>query len=74
MADENKIPQSLNLTAIEIEAATWVVRHDAGDLSAKDQMAFWQWLAQCTLHRTTFMDYAHLWSKLDGLSLLTKKK
>jgi ferric-dicitrate binding protein FerR (iron transport regulator) len=74
MADDDNIPKSPNLTAIEFEAATWVVRHDAGDLSARDQMAFWQWLAQCTLHRTTFMDYALLWSTLEELKLLTKRK
>jgi transmembrane sensor len=57
--------------AIEAEAAAWVARFDAGDVSAREQAAFQEWLSRSALHRDAVADYGKLWSEFDTLRLLT---
>jgi ferric-dicitrate binding protein FerR (iron transport regulator) len=40
MSDNGKILAFPDMAALDAEAAAWVARFDAGDVSAKDQAAF----------------------------------
>jgi transmembrane sensor len=71
MTDKGKILTFPDTAAIEAEAAAWVARFDAGDVSAKDQAAFQEWLNRSALHREAIADYGKLWSEFDTLRLLT---
>src|SRR5471032_1190625 len=71
MTDKGKILTFPNTVAIEAEAAAWVARFDAGDVSAKDQAAFQEWLNRSALHREAIAEYGKLWSEFDALRLLT---
>src|ERR1700742_784504 len=71
MTDKGRILTFPDTAAIEAEAAAWVARFDAGDVSAKDQAAFQEWLNRSTLHREAIADYGKLWSEFDALRLLT---
>ncbi|HKU63518.1 MAG TPA: FecR domain-containing protein [Rhizomicrobium sp.] len=57
--------------AIEAEAAAWVARFDAGEVSAKDQAAFQAWLNSSALHREAVAEYGNFWSEFDQLGQLT---
>ncbi|HKU54756.1 MAG TPA: FecR domain-containing protein [Rhizomicrobium sp.] len=57
--------------AIEAEAAAWVARFDAGEVSAKDQAAFQAWLNASALHRVAVAEYGNFWSEFDQLGQLT---
>ena len=71
MTDKGKILSFPDTAAIEAEAAAWVARFDAGDVSAKDQAAFQEWLNRSALHREAIAEYGKLWSEFDTLRLLT---
>lgn len=70
MTDKSRILPFPDTAAIEAEAAAWVARFDAGDVSAKDQAAFQEWLNRSALHREAIADYGKLWSEFDALRLL----
>jgi len=67
MTDKGRILVFPDTAAIEAEAAAWVARFDAGDVSAKDQAAFQAWLNRSALHRQTIAEYGNLWSEFDAL-------
>ena len=71
MTDRGKILTFPDTAGIEAEAAAWVARFDAGEVSAKDQAAFQEWLNRSALHREAIADYGKLWSEFDALRLLT---
>ena len=64
MTDKGKILAFPDTAAIEAEAAAWVARFDAGDVSAKDQAAFQEWLNRSALHREAIAD---IWQSLVGV-------
>lgn len=70
MTDKGKILSFPDAAAIEAEAAAWVARFDAGDVSAKDQAAFQEWLNRGPLHRDAIAEYGDLWSEFDALKSL----
>lgn len=51
----------MNSSRIDQEAAAWVVAHDRG-LTAAEQDAFSDWLAQDPQHRQAFQTYGRMWS------------
>ncbi len=71
MTDKGKILAFPDTATTEAEAAAWVARFDAGDVSAKDQAAFQEWLNRSALHREAIAEYGNLWSAFDALRLLT---
>lgn len=71
MTGKGKILTFPDAAATEAEAAAWVARFDAGDVSAKDQAAFQEWLNRSPLHREAIAVYGNLWSELDALGILT---
>jgi transmembrane sensor len=71
MTDKGRILAFPDTAAIEAEAAAWVARFDAGDVSAKDQAAFQEWLNRSALHRGAIAEFGNLWSEFDALRLLT---
>jgi ferric-dicitrate binding protein FerR (iron transport regulator) len=60
-----------DMAALDAEAAAWVARFDAGDVSAKDQAAFQAWLNRSALHREAIAEYGSFWSEFDKLGQLT---
>jgi transmembrane sensor len=73
MTDKGKILAFPDTAAIEAEAAAWVARFDAGEVSAKDQAAFQEWLNRSALHREAVAEYGTLWSEFDTLRPLTDR-
>ncbi|MFO1248856.1 MAG: FecR/PupR family sigma factor regulator [Alphaproteobacteria bacterium] len=71
MNDKGNILPFPDTAALESEAAAWVARFDAGDVSAKDQAAFQEWLNRSALHREAIAVYGNLWSEFDALRHLT---
>ena len=71
MTDKGRILAFPDAAAIEAEAAAWVARFDAGDVSAKDQAAFQEWLNRSLLHRESIAAFGNLWSEFDTLRSLT---
>jgi transmembrane sensor len=71
MTDKGRILAFPDAAAIEAEAAAWVARFDAGDVSARDQAAFQAWLNRSALHREAIAEFGNLWSEMDGLGHLT---
>lgn len=71
MTDKSKILAFPDTAAIDAEAAAWVARFDAGDVSARDQAAFQEWLSRSALHRGAIAEYGNLWSEFDTLKQLT---
>src|SRR3982750_4080871 len=71
MTDKGRILTFPDTAAIEAEAAAWVARFDACDVSAKDQAAFQEWLNRSQLHRDAIAEYGKLGSDFDALKLLT---
>ena len=71
MTDKGRILAFPDTAAIEAEAAAWVARFDAGDVSAKDQAAFQEWLNGSALPREAIAEYGKLWSEFDALKVLT---
>ena len=51
MSNNGKILAFPDMAALDGEAAAWVARFDAGDISARDQAAFQAWLNSSALHR-----------------------
>jgi transmembrane sensor len=72
MTDKSKILAFPDTAAIDAEAAAWVARFDAGEVSARDQAAFQEWLNRSALHRSTIAEYGNLWSEFDALKQLTE--
>jgi len=70
MTDKGRILVFPDTAAIEAEAAAWVARFDGGDVSAKDQAAFQEWLNRSGLHREIIAEYGNLWSEFDMLGPL----
>src|SRR5882757_8466664 len=60
-----------DMAALDAEAAAWVARFDAGDVSAKDQAVFQAWLKRSELHREAIAEYGSFWSEFDKLGQLT---
>jgi transmembrane sensor len=71
MTDKGKILAFPDTAAVEAEAAGWVARFDAGDVSARDQAAFQEWLNRSVLHRDAVAAYGSLWAEFDALKSLT---
>jgi transmembrane sensor len=71
MTDRGRILVFPDTAAIEAEAAAWVARFDAGDISAKDQAAFQEWLNRSAFHREAIAEYGNLWLEFDALRPLT---
>jgi transmembrane sensor len=71
MSNNGKILAFPDAAAVEAEAAAWVARFDAGDVSAKDQAAFQAWLNGSALHRAAVAEYGNFWSEFDKLRQLT---
>jgi transmembrane sensor len=71
MTDKGKILAFPDTAAIDAEAAAWVARFDKGEVSARDQAAFQEWLNRSALHREAIAEYGDLWSEFDALRLLT---
>jgi ferric-dicitrate binding protein FerR (iron transport regulator) len=53
--------------AIEAEAAAWIARFDAGDVSDQEQAAFREWLNRGPHHRAIFAACEELWSRIGEL-------
>jgi transmembrane sensor len=70
MTDKGRILPFPDTAAIEAEAAAWVARFDAGEVSARDQAAFQEWLNRSQFHRECIAEYGSLWSEFDGLRSL----
>jgi transmembrane sensor len=71
MSNNGKILAFPDMAALDAEAAAWVARFDAGDVSAKDQAAFQAWLNRSALHREAIAEYGSFWSEFDKLGQLT---
>ena len=71
MTDKGKILPFPDTAAIDAEAAAWVARFDMGEVSARDQAAFQEWLHRSALHREAIAEFGDLWSEFDELRLLT---
>ena len=72
MSNNGKILAFPDMAALDAEAAAWVARFDAGDVSAKDQAEFQAWLSRSALHREAIAEYGNFWSEFDTLGQLTK--
>ncbi|HVW72796.1 MAG TPA: FecR domain-containing protein [Rhizomicrobium sp.] len=72
MADKGRVLTFPDAAAIETEAAAWVARFDAGDVSARDQAAFQEWLNRSALHRDAIAVYGNLWAEFDTLRTLAE--
>jgi transmembrane sensor len=70
MSNNGKILAFPDMAALDAEAAAWVARFDAGDVSAKDQAAFQSWLNSSALHRQAIAEYGNFWSEFDQLGHL----
>ena len=70
MSNNGKILAFPDRAALDAEAAAWVARFDAGDVSAKDQAAFQAWLNRSALHREAIAEYGSFWSEFDKLGHL----
>jgi transmembrane sensor len=70
MTDKGKVLAFPDTAAIEAEAAAWVARFDAGEVSARDQAAFQEWLNRSALHREAIAVYGNLWSEFETLGSL----
>jgi transmembrane sensor len=73
MTDKSKILAFPDTAAIDAEAAAWVARFDAGEVSARDQAAFQEWLNRSALHRSAIAEYGNLWSEFDALKQFTER-
>jgi transmembrane sensor len=71
MSDNGKILAFPDMAALDAEAAAWVARFDAGDVSAQDQAEFQAWLSRGALHREAIASYGSFWSEFDKLGQLT---
>ena len=71
MSDNSKILAFPDMAALDAEAAAWVARFDAGEVSAKDQAEFQTWLNRSALHREAIAEYGNFWSEFDTLGQLT---
>jgi transmembrane sensor len=71
MSNNGKILAFPDVAALDAEAAAWVARFDAGEVSAKDQAAFQAWLNASALHRQAIAEYGNFWSEFDQLRQLT---
>jgi ferric-dicitrate binding protein FerR (iron transport regulator) len=68
MKDDFGLPNSPSqMGELTAEAAPWVARFDAGDVSAEDQAAFQAWLKRSRLHREAFAELGNIWVELDQL-------
>jgi len=71
MSNNGKILAFPDMAALDAEAAAWVARFDAGEVSAKDQAEFQAWLNRSALHREAIAEYGNFWSEFDTLRQLT---
>lgn len=71
MSNNGKILAFPDMAALDAEAAAWVARFDAGDVSARDQAAFQAWLNSSPFHRQAIAEYGSFWSEFDQLGQLT---
>ncbi|HSS12405.1 MAG TPA: FecR domain-containing protein [Rhizomicrobium sp.] len=71
MSNNGKILAFPDMAALDAEAASWVARFDAGNVSAADQAAFQAWLDRSALHREAIAAYGSLWAEFDKLGQLT---
>ena len=71
MSKNGKILAFPDRAALDGEAAAWVARFDAGEVSAKDQAEFQAWLNRSALHREAIAEFGSFWSEFDKLGQLT---
>src|SRR3954471_2187424 len=71
MSKNGKILAFPDMAALDAEAAAWVARFDAGDVSAQDQAEFQAWLNRSALNREAIAEYGNFWSEFDKLGQLT---
>src|SRR5579872_5247220 len=71
MSNNRTILNFPDTSAIEAEAAAWVARFDAGEVSARDQAAFQEWLNRSAFHRQALAEFGTLWAEFDTLGQFT---
>jgi transmembrane sensor len=67
MTDDGNTQGVPDMAAIETEAAAWVARFDAGNISALEWLAFQAWLNRNVMHREVMAELGALWSALNQL-------
>ena len=67
MTDDGNTQGVPDMAAIETEAAAWVARFDADNISASEWLAFQAWLNRDAIHREAMAEVGALWSALDQL-------
>jgi len=65
MTDTDKIVPFPNLSTAEAEAAAWIARRDAGELTLQEQADFEAWIARSSQHRDALARLSTLWSDFD---------
>lgn len=55
---------------VEAEAAHWLARHDAGNLSPAESATFDTWLNATTAHRIAFLRVRAVWARADQLRVI----
>jgi len=65
--DEKNVVQFPDTTALEAEAAEWVVRLDGDEATAADRAAFLEWQSRSAYHREIAARLSGLWRELDFL-------
>lgn len=61
------MPASAYNATVRQQAVDWVARHDAGELSAAEQVAFAAWLRADPAHAEAWQRARRTWTELDGL-------
>lgn len=67
MTDKGKIVAFPDTATIEAEAAAWVARFDAENVSAQEYANFLGWLDRSALHRAAIAEYGNFWAEFDKL-------
>jgi len=52
---------------ISLEASSWIAKRDEG-FTAKDQDAFFEWLAEDPMHKQVYADRLSFWEEMNGLA------
>src|SRR5262245_24953363 len=63
-------PGMTSAARIEDIAATWLVRRESPEWSARDQAEFDAWLAESTLHEVAYLRLEYGWRSVDRLAVL----
>src|SRR5579859_2722294 len=62
---------TMNSSEIEIAAAAWFAKREAGGWTAEHQSELDAWLAQSTAHRIAFLRVCEAWKRFGELAALT---